>query len=357
MAIACGTMYPGKMMGNVLRVRNMTDHEQIIELRLDQNTQLYDKGEFEECFKYRDDVSVRSDASCRSRTSRMSIQDNTIENSEFKYQTWFIENPVTKELQKKLYMKLDAYAIQPFTIVVRGPVNATKSQNLACKVAVSVLNQPGERFDQDNTFDYFLETEYDGRIDSFIQDRQSVAENQRQEILLNGKIKIPKIVCTRAMQRQFAKNGQSYASEIQTAQKEKVVPISLSMAEPKKKFKIPFKNMSENDLEVEFYFPKISAATHVGGLDEDQDPSPVRLSVETKVIVVPAGCQAVSLKFSARLSNDYLFQQGKCQSPVNNANESEKTQEQLDRYNHLLIARVVGTNVMFPYIVEASIQK
>ena len=107
---------------------------------MDQNTQLYDKGEFEECFKYRDDVSVRSDASCRSRTSRMSIQDNTIENSEFKYQTWFIENPVTKELQKKLYMKLDAYAIQPFTIVVRGPVNAKKSQNLACKVAVSVLN-------------------------------------------------------------------------------------------------------------------------------------------------------------------------------------------------------------------------
>lgn len=55
------------------------------------------------------------------------LQNNTIENSEFKYQSWSIENPVTKELQKKLYMKIDAHAAQAFTIVVRGPVNATKT--------------------------------------------------------------------------------------------------------------------------------------------------------------------------------------------------------------------------------------
>jgi len=42
-------------------------------------------------------------------------------NSEVKYECWFIENPVSKELTKKITLKLGPQAQQKFIIVVRSP--------------------------------------------------------------------------------------------------------------------------------------------------------------------------------------------------------------------------------------------
>lgn len=143
--------------------------------------------------------------------------------------------------------------------------------------------------------------------------------------------------------------------------------MALSMIEPKKKFKIPFKNLSENDLEVEFGFKKISHALDSGLSPEDalasgkEDPSPVTFSIENKVMIVPAGCQAISLKLTAKISNDYQFAQNSQQSPLSTLfiESDQKAPAQssslLERFNHLLIAKIRGTQVMFPFIVEATI--
>ena len=56
--------------------------------------------------------------------------DNLV-NSEIKHESWFIENPISKELTKRITLKLGPKAEQEFIIVVRSP-NAKKDENLIC---------------------------------------------------------------------------------------------------------------------------------------------------------------------------------------------------------------------------------
>jgi hypothetical protein len=42
-------------------------------------------------------------------------------NSEMKYESWFIENPVSKELTKRITLKLGPKSQQELIIVVKSP--------------------------------------------------------------------------------------------------------------------------------------------------------------------------------------------------------------------------------------------
>jgi len=44
-------------------------------------------------------------------------------NAENEYNCWFIENPVSKELQKKITLKMGPGMSQEFIIVVKAPKN------------------------------------------------------------------------------------------------------------------------------------------------------------------------------------------------------------------------------------------
>lgn len=46
---------------------------------------------------------------------------DTILNSEIKHEAWYIENPISKELTKRITLKLGPKAEQEFIIVVRSP--------------------------------------------------------------------------------------------------------------------------------------------------------------------------------------------------------------------------------------------
>lgn len=51
-------------------------------------------------------------------------QDGTkISNSELQYNCWFIENPVSKELQKQITLKIGPQMSQEFIVVVKAPKN------------------------------------------------------------------------------------------------------------------------------------------------------------------------------------------------------------------------------------------
>lgn len=95
-------------MGNYLRVRNFSQFDQIVELAIDEDTEIYERCQFDQCFNISDDVSLSSSVSSRSTKSR---RKGTISNSEVKYGAWSIENPVTKELQKKIYMRLEPHMV------------------------------------------------------------------------------------------------------------------------------------------------------------------------------------------------------------------------------------------------------
>lgn len=68
--------------------------------------------------------------------------DNIV-NSEIKHESWYIENPISKELTKRITLKLGPKAEQDFIIVVRSP-NTRKSENLMSIINIGLLTYADE---------------------------------------------------------------------------------------------------------------------------------------------------------------------------------------------------------------------
>ena len=94
------TFYPGKMLGSTLSVGNLSDCEQIVELSVDSANPIYKKTQIKE--KFADaQLPFSLDA-----TFEKNAKADTIANSECKHEAWYIENPVSKELTKRITLKL-----------------------------------------------------------------------------------------------------------------------------------------------------------------------------------------------------------------------------------------------------------
>ena len=98
-----------------------------------------------------------------------------ITNSEKKYHIWYIENPVTRELTKRITLKLSPQAVQKFIIVVRGP-NAPKTENLAAMIDIGLLTFANERFSSNNTFEDFLRKEFNSDMKVFMEERRALTK-------------------------------------------------------------------------------------------------------------------------------------------------------------------------------------
>lgn len=101
------------------------------------------------------------------------------------------------------------------------------------------------------------------------------------------------------------------------------MPLALKNVGGLQKFRIPFKNLSEHDFEVEFNFIQASTAVSQPALqrsdsimsagnspkqpDEKESPqqSPIEFSIQPNIVKIPAGVQAVMLMISAKLKNSY----------------------------------------------------
>ena len=88
--------YPGKLLGSTLMVTNLSNCEQIIELSVDQCNYTYNIQSMQTRFP-----NLKNDQAIP-----FQIKGDRIVNSEIKHESWYIENPVSKELTKRITLKL-----------------------------------------------------------------------------------------------------------------------------------------------------------------------------------------------------------------------------------------------------------
>jgi hypothetical protein len=104
-----------------------------------------------------------------------SKKNENIVNSEIKHESWYIENPISKELTKRITLKLGPKAEQDFIIVVKSP-NAKKSENLLSIVNIGLLTYADEQFGVRDNFEEFLKSTYNNSMKEFLRDRKKVAQ-------------------------------------------------------------------------------------------------------------------------------------------------------------------------------------
>lgn len=182
--------FPGKMLGSTLSVVNLTSSEQIVELAVDATTLKYNKATITEKFDH-PELPFKLEASDGKQT-------DSLVNSEVKYESWYIENPVSRELTKRITLKLGPKAEQDFIVVVRAP-STRKTENLLSIINLGLLTYADEQFGVKETFEDFLKTKFGGSMKDFLKDRKKVATAQRIEILLAGRVEIPNLICQKGM--------------------------------------------------------------------------------------------------------------------------------------------------------------
>ena len=164
---------------------NTTDFEQIIELNVDSSSYLYSKAEIERTFLKKRQTEEEIP---------FKIEKNTVVNSELKYESWFIENPVSQELTKRITLKLGPKSQQEFVIVVRCPVSR-KPIDMLSIVNVGLLTYSFEQFGVRDSFEECLKYHYNNSMKSFLSDRKHLSQAQRASVLLAAKLAIPKLIC------------------------------------------------------------------------------------------------------------------------------------------------------------------
>lgn len=102
-------------------------------------------------------------------------KSDTIVNSEIKHESWYIENPISKELTKRITLKLGPKAEQDFIIVVRSP-NVKKTENILSIINIGLLTYADESFGVNESFEDFLKSTYNNSMKEFLRDRKKVAQ-------------------------------------------------------------------------------------------------------------------------------------------------------------------------------------
>jgi len=334
------SFFPGKLLGSTLNVGNLSSSEQIVELSVDSSSFQFAKAAIKDRFSNPElPFALEVEEVGGKRTE-------TVVNSEIKHEAWYIENPISKELTKRITLKLGPKAEQDFIIVVRSP-NTKKSENLLSVINIGLLTYADEQFGVRESFEDFLKAHYNNSMKEFLRDRKKVAQQQRIEILLAGKVEVPSLICQK---------------ELVVAEfNQKVVPIVIKKGQSCQKFRIPFKNNGPQDLDVDFSFAKQSAVV-CGPLvrsdsssSGDEKKASVVGSSPIEFVAMPANVKVPSngtaiLNIAAKLKNSYQL--------ANIGREAAKPHSRHPRpekYNHLLIAKVKDTQIMFSFIIEAAV--
>jgi hypothetical protein len=168
----------------------LSNSEQIVELSIDSNSFQFNKKTISEKFG-NPELPFQLDA-------ENGKKSENIVNSEIKHESWYIENPISKELTKRITLKLGPKAEQDFIIVVRSP-NTKRTENLLSVINIGLLTYADEQFGVKESFEDFLKTNYSNSMKEFLRDRKKVAQTQRIEILLAGKIEVPSLVCQKEL--------------------------------------------------------------------------------------------------------------------------------------------------------------
>lgn len=276
-------------------------------------------------------------------------------NSEIKHEAWYIENPISKELTKRITLKLGPKAEQEFIIVVRSPSQNLKKSgsNMLSIINIGVLTYADEQFGLKDSFEDFLKVNYNNSMKEFLRDRKKLAQLQKVEILLAGRVEVPNLMCPRELQD----HGMN----------EKMIPLvikkpnssNMQQANAGSKFRLPFKNNGTQDLEIEFSFAKKSGVISgplVKRIDDSYTPiSPIDFTIAPGgTLKVPAN-GTNTLNLTAKFKNAYQLLCLKAEKAALDSGKKEKLGGQSEKYTHLLIGKVKDTSIMFSYIIEASV--
>jgi hypothetical protein len=162
--------FPGKLLGSTLNVGNLSNSEQIVELSIDSSNLHFSRKTIKDKFGNPElpfSLDVNED-------NVKKTTDNIV-NSEIKQEAWYIENPISKELTKRITLKLGPKAEQDFIIVVRSP-NAKRSENMLSVINIGLLTYMDEQFGVKESFEDFLKANYAGSMKDFLRDRKKVAQ-------------------------------------------------------------------------------------------------------------------------------------------------------------------------------------
>lgn len=115
-----GTFMPGgKLLGSNLMIQNVTKCEQIIELSVDSSSFRYKIEDLTTLFpSIQKKKSLGSSSNDKEESPKVATLPFEIENSktsfhrnsEYVHEAWFIENPVSRELTKRITLKLGPLA-------------------------------------------------------------------------------------------------------------------------------------------------------------------------------------------------------------------------------------------------------
>ena len=144
-----------------------------------------------------------------------------------------------------------------------------------------------------------------------------------------------------------------------------LIPLCIKNTPGQHKFRIPFKNTGEQDIEVEFSFHKVSQAANPQALmrsnssgTPDLNQSPVDFSINhsPSLLKIPANSGPVMLNVIAKLKNSYQLDISQSlkrasslqdndynESPLTGGQGLNRTAPSIEKYNHLLIATVKDT--------------
>jgi hypothetical protein len=197
------SFFPGKLLGSTLTVGNLTNCEQIVELAVDATSYTYNKKQIIQ--KWVINKEIESNLPFALSNDKPDANgkkpSETIVNSEIKHEAWYIENPISKELTKRITLKLGPKAEQEFIIVVRSPsTNLKKSgSSMLSIINIGVLTYADEQFGLKDSFEDFLKVNYNNSMKEFLRDRKKLAQHQKVEILLAGRVDVPSLVCPREL--------------------------------------------------------------------------------------------------------------------------------------------------------------
>jgi hypothetical protein len=138
----CSSIFPGKLLGSTLTVGNLTNCEQIVELAVDATSYTFNKKQIISKWKITKEVESNLPFTLTNDQHETNGKkpSETIVNSVIKHEAWYIENPISKELTKRITLKLGPKAEQEFIIVVRrAPPKTLRRAAATCSTLLTLV--------------------------------------------------------------------------------------------------------------------------------------------------------------------------------------------------------------------------
>jgi len=305
-----GKFYTGKVLGSRLIIKNTSSHEQELEICIDK--QNFFKQKYLDLRKqlYVEDDDLPFPVSCP--IPNASQKEDGFFNSERLYNCWFVEHPATQTLVKGFSMKLPAGASKEIIIVLKGP-QIKRSINLLSFLRVK-LQKGGRDLDENGS-------KQAKRLDEKFKGRLSTSTEMR--VLLLGRIDIPRIVCGREL--------------VNSVVQQPVLPLAIKRTPACQKFRIPFKNNGDQDVEVEFSFLKT-------GDSQDETREKVEFHCVPSSMKIPADSSTM-LNVLVKMSSSPLRQR---------AEEATKKRDKGEDLR-MLVGKIKDSSLFYSFLIDAQV--